>query len=596
MYVLGISAYYHDSAACLVKDGQVLVAAEEERFSRIKHDDNFPYQAIQFCLDQAGVSINEINYISYYEKPLLKFERILETFVQTYPFSLKPFLKGLPEWLDYKIKIEQTMRKKLGFKGKIFFVSHHFSHAAVAFYPSPFAKTAILTIDGVGEYQTTGLWSAKNNKIKPLKLINFPNSLGLLYSTFTSFLGFKINEDEYKVMGLAAYGKPSYVNKIYTIIDVKDDGSFQLNMDYFSFRQSFTMWSKKFEDLFGKPRKSDNPITRIDKDLAASIQKVTEDIYFKILNYLHRLTGTDNLCISGGVALNALANGKIYQKTPFKKIYIFGAAGDSGGALGSALFLFYQKTVFNKDSLYRRASLKNLYLGSEYNNNQIEETLKNYKLQYKKFTNEDELIEKTTSLLSQNKIVGWFQGRCEFGPRALGSRSILCKPNPRSMKTKMNMIKRREQFRPFAGSILQEKVHEYFEVPEKNYWSPFMTFCFQVKKPASVPILSGLWRGKEKELAAIVHRDGTCRIQTVSKENGRYYKLIKEFYKVTGVPCVLNTSFNLRGEPIVENPEQAVEDFLKINNPEQFDFAHCKLRRRTKMDYLVIGDFLVSKI
>jgi len=478
-------------------------------------------------LDRAGISINEIDFVYYYEKPLLKFERILETFVQTYPFSLKPFLKGMPEWLDYKIKIEQTIRKKLGFRGKIYFIPHHLSHASVAFFPSPFPKAAILTVDGVGEYQTTGLWHVDNNKIESLKQINFPNSLGLLYSTFTSFLGFKINEDEYKVMGLAAYGKPSYVSKIYTIIDVKDDGGFQLNMDYFSFRQSFTMWSKKFEDLFGKPRKPEDQITQRDKNLAASIQKATEEIYFKILNYLHRLTRTDNLCVSGGVALNALANGKIYQKTPFKNVYIFGAAGDSGAAVGSALYTHYvilSPTLRRGKNLTKRSKITTLYLGSEYNNNQIEETLKNYNLPYKKFTKEDELIRQTASLLAQNKIIGWFQGRMEFGPRALGCRSILANPKPYFMKDKVNEIKRREQFRPFAGSILQEKVHEYFEAPEKNHWSPFMTFCFPVKPE------------KEKELAAIVHYDGTCRIQTVSKENGRYYKLIKEFYKITGIP------------------------------------------------------------
>jgi carbamoyltransferase len=476
----------------------------------------------------------------------------------------------------------------LGFKGRIFFVPHHYSHASVAYYSSAFSKAGILTVDGVGEYQTTGLWYAVDKKIKPLKLINFPNSLGLLYSTFTSFLGFKINEDEYKVMGLAAYGKPTYVKEIYTIINVKNDGSFHFNMDFFAFREGFQMWNKNFEKLLGKPRLPSETIQKRHKDLAASIQKVTEEIYFKILNYLCRLIRTDNLCISGGVALNALANGKIYQKTPFKKVYIFGAAGDSGGALGAALFtyysiLIYQKTVFNKDSLYRRASLNNLYLGSSYENNQIKSVLKRFKLRYKKFEEEEELIEKTASLLTKNKIIGWFQGRMEFGPRALGSRSILANPKPHFMKDKVNEIKRREQFRPFAGSILQEEVHEYFEVPKKNHWSPFMTFCFPVKKE------------KEKELTAIIHYDGTCRIQTVSKENGRYYKLIKRFHEITGIPCILNTSFNLKGEPIVENPEQAIEDFLKINNPEQFDFAHCKLRRRTKMDYLVIGDFLVSK-
>jgi len=560
MLILGISAYYHDSAACIIKDGKVIVAIEEERFTRIKHDNSFPYQAIEFCLKDQSLKFQEIDYVAYYEKPLLKFERILETFLATWPFSLMPFLKGMPEWLNYKIKIEATI-KKLGFKNQIFFIPHHFSHAVASFYPSPFEKAAILTVDGVGEWQTTGLWFGENNNIKPLKQINFPDSLGLLYSTFTAYLGFKVNEDEYKLMGLAAYGKPTFVNRIHSIVDIKDDGSFRLNLDYFGFRESFSMYNHNFEYLFGKIRKSDEKITKRHKDIAASTQTVTEEIYFKMLNYLYSITKTENLCLSGGVALNALANGKIYKETPFKNIYIFGAAGDSGAAVGAGLHV-YQQTLPSA----KKQSIDNLYFGSEYSNEQIKPVLEKHKLKYKKFVNKKELINKTAELLSQGKIIGWFQGRSEFGPRALGSRSILCKPNPRSMKTKMNLIKIREQFRPFAGSILQDKVYEYFDVPKINHWSPFMTFCFQVKKD------------KKKDLSAIVHPDGTCRIQTVNKVNGRYYLLIKKFYELTGIPCILNTSFNLKGEPIVENPEQAIKDFLK-----------------TKMDYLVIGDFLVFK-
>lgn len=565
MLILGISAYYHDSAACLIKDGRVIIAIEEERFTRIKHDNSFPYQSINFCLKSAGLSHSDIDYIAYYEKPLLKFERILETFLATWPFSLNPFLKGVPEWLDYKIKVEATI-KKLGFKNKIFFIPHHFSHAAASFYPSPFEKAAILTVDGVGEYQTTGLWYGKGNAITQLKSINFPHSLGLLYSTFTAFLGFKVNEDEYKVMGLAAYGKPKYSVSINQLIDTKDDGSFKLNLKYFGFRESFSMYNKNFEDLFGKARKPNEKITKKHKNIAASIQAVTEEIYFKMLNYLYSITKTDNLCLSGGVALNALANGKIYEKTPFKKVYIFGAAGDSGAAVGAGLFTYFNVISSNARNLMKHNKINHLYFGSEYSNGQIEQSFKKYKLKYKKFVDEEELINKTAELLSQGKIIGWFQGRCEFGPRALGSRSILCKPNPRSMKTKMNIVKKREQFRPFAGSILQDKVHDYFDVPEKNLWSPFMTFCFRVKKD------------KKKDLEAIVHADGTCRIQTVDKTNGRYYLLIKKFYELTKIPCILNTSFNLKGEPIVENPEQAIKDFLK-----------------TKMDYLVIEDFLMLR-
>ena len=565
MLILGISAYYHDSAACLIKDGQVIVAIEEERFSRIKHDNNFPYKAIEFCLKSQKLKAEEIDRGAYYEKPLLKFERILETFLATWPFSLTPFLKGMPEWLDYKIKIEATI-KKLGFKNIIFFIPHHFSHAAASFYPSPFKSSTILTVDGVGEWQTTGLWFGENNNIKPLKQLNFPNSLGILYSTFTSFLGFKINEDEYKLMGLAAYGKPKYDVSINRLIDTEDDGSFKLNLKYFGFRESFSMYNDRFEKLFGPARKPSEKITKRHKNIAASIQKTTEEIYFKMLNHLYSITKSENLCLSGGVALNALANGKIYERTPFKKIFVFGAAGDSGAAVGAALFVYRFLTASVEERSGKTEAVNHLYFGSEYTNEQIKLILEKYNLKYKKFTNEDKLINKTAKLLSQGKIIGWFQGCCEFGPRALGNRSILCKPNPRSMKTKMNIIKKREQFRPFAGSILQDKVHEYFEVPEKNLWSPFMTFCFKVKKD------------KKKDLTVIVHVDDTCRIQTVDKTNGRYYLLIKKFYELTGIPCILNTSFNLKGEPIVENPTQAIEDFLK-----------------TKMDYLVIGDFLVSK-
>jgi carbamoyltransferase len=560
MYILGISAYYHDSAACIIRDNQILVAIEEERLSRIKHDNSFPFQAINKCLSITGIKPTQIDYVAYYEKPLLKFERILETFLETWPFSVTPFLKGLPEWLDYKIKVEATI-KKLGFKNRVFFIPHHFSHAASAFYPSPFKKAAILTIDGVGEWQTTGLWLGKNNNLQTLKHLNFPTSLGLLYSTFTSYLGFKINEDEYKLMGLAAYGKPTFVNKIYSIVDIKDDGSFKLNLKYFGFRESFSMYNKHFEKLFGPARRPEEKITKKHADLASSIQMVTEEIYLKILNYLYSITKTENLCLSGGVALNALANGKIYKETPFKNIYVFGAAGDSGAAVGAGLFVYHQTVPAAK-----KQPINNLYFGSEYSNEQIEPILEKYKLKYKKFIDEEKLINKTAELLSQGKIIGWFQGRCEYGPRALGNRSILCKPNPRSMKTKMNIIKLREQFRPFAGSILQNRVHEYFEVPEKNLQSPFMTFCFKVKE------------NKKRDLTAIVHADDTCRIQTVSKINGRYFKLINQFYKLTGIPCILNTSFNLKGEPIVETPSQAIEDFLK-----------------TRMDYLVLEDLLVTR-
>ncbi len=561
MYILGISAFYHDSAAALIKDGQVIFAVEEERFTRIKHDNVFPLQAIKACLSYKNLSINDIAYIAYYEKPLLKFERILQTFVETYPFSLKLFLKSIPEWIGEKIKVQHILRKKVGYKGKVFFIPHHLSHAAAAFYSSPFKESAIITIDAIGEYQTTALWQAKNNDIMLLKSMSFPHSLGLLYSTFTAFLGFRVNEDEYKVMGLSAYGKATYKDKMHRIINMKNDGSFHLDMKYFSFRESFQMWSKKFEKLFGRPRKPDDIISQRDKNLAASIQQAIEEVYFKILNYLYGLTKSQNLCMGGGVALNALVNGKIYKKTLFKHVYVFGAAGDSGGAIGAGLFTYHSILGYTK-----RIQINNLYFGSSYGNDEIEAIFRNYNIRYQRIDNEDELLDKVVSLLSHGNILGWFQGRMEFGPRALGARSIIAKPNPRFMKDKVNKIKIRELFRPFAGSILQENVHEYFDVPEKYHSSPFMTFCFPVKKEKSV------------QLAALVHRDRTCRIQTVTNENGRYYRLIKKFYERTGIACILNTSFNLKGEPIVENPEQAIEDFLK-----------------TDIDNLVIGNLVAQK-
>lgn len=561
MYVLGLSAYYHDSAAVLIKDGRVICAMEEERFTRIKHDNSFPLESINWCLSEAKISISHIDYISYYEKPLLKFERTLDMFIQTWPKSLASFVQNMPELLGEKLSVEDTIRKKLSFKGKIVFTPHHLSHAAAAYYSSPFSSTAILTIDGVGEYQTVGLWKASNGDIELIKDIRFPHSLGLFYSTCAAYLGFKVNEDEYKLMGLAAYGKPTYLNKLKKIIDVKNDGSFNLNIDYFSFRESSQMWSDKFKNLLGNPRLPHDKITNRHADIAKSVQTLTKQVYIGILNHLYGITKEKNICISGGVALNALANGLIHAQTPFEKNHVFGPAGDSGAALGSALYTYY----FQRPTANGHRPITSLSLGSHYSNPEIEPILKKYNLKYKKLTKND-LIRSAAYTLNEGKILGWFQGRCEFGPRALGNRSILCRPYPKAMKTKVNLIKIREQFRPFAGSILQNHVHEYFDVPENNYSSPFMNYCFTVKKE------------KRKELAAITHQDNTCRVQTVSKNNGLYFDLISEFYKLTGIPCILDTSFNLKGEPIVESPEQAVIDFIN-----------------TKMDILYIGSYIVSK-
>jgi len=554
MKILGISAYYHDSAAVLINKGKVVAALEEERFSRVKHDNSWPKQAVSHCLRLGKLSINDLDLIVYYEKPLLKFERILDTFIKTYPHSLVPFVKIIPEYLSDKIKIEHKIHK-LGYKRKIKFVPHHFSHAAAGYYSSTFQEAAILTVDGVGEYQTTALWQAKGNTLTPIKEINFPHSLGLFYSTLTAFLGFRVNNDEYKVMGLSAYGKPKYLCKLRQLIDLKPDGSFALNLEYFAFEYSNSMWSKKLETLLGKPRRPDENITQRHRDLAASLQALTEEIYFKILNHLYDLTKTENLCLSGGVALNALANGKIYEKTPFKQVHILGPSGDSGTAMGAGLYAYYQQKPKAK-----RVPLTHLYFGTKSKSAQIQELLEKNKLKYKYYVNQQELVKATTKLLADNKIVGWWQGKMEFGPRALGHRSILANPKQKNMKDKVNLIKRREFFRPFAASVLQEHVYELFEVPAINHYSPFMNFCFQVKPAA------------RKLITSIVHADNSCRIQTVNKkDNGIYYDLIREFYRLTGIPAVLNTSFNLSHEPIVEKPEQAIRDFIE-----------------TKMDYLVI--------
>lgn len=561
MYILGISAFYHDSAAALIKDGVVIAAAEEERFSRVKHSFQFPFEAIEFCLKEAGITIDDVTYVAYYEKTLLRFERVLDMFIKAYPFTFRPFVKGIPEWITEKIKVEQKIRKKLKFRKKILYIPHHLSHASAAYYASGFENAAILTIDGIGEYQTTAMWSGKNNKMIPLKHINFPDSIGLLYSTFTAFLGFRVNEDEYKVMGLAAYGKPIYKNEINKLIEVKSDGSFKLDLSYFKFREEFRMWSNKFEKSFGKPRKHPQKVTQKHMDIAASIQLVTEEIYFKLFNHLFSLTKERNLCIGGGVALNALANGKVFENTPFKNVYVVGPAGDGGNAMGAALFSYFH-ILGNKKA---RVQMNNLYLGTHYSNNEVETVLKKSSLKYKKILSEKELVTKAATLLANGKVIGWFWGRMEYGPRALGARSILANPEKRGMKDKVNKIKIRELFRPFAGSILKEHLHTYFEAP-KTYFSPFMVFCFVVKKEA------------RKKMAAIVHEDFTCRVHTVTKKDGRYYDLLQEFYKLTGNAIILNTSFNLKGEPIVESPQQAVDDFLK-----------------TSLDCLIIENYLVTK-
>lgn len=563
MYILGISGFYHDSGACMLKDGQIVAAAEEERFTRIKHDNSFPFNAINYCLNQAKITVGKVSYVSFYEKPFLKFDRILQTFVETYPSSFKFFYDALPSWLGEKLRIKSIIKNKLGFHGQVYFPDHHSSHAASAFFVSPFRKAAILTVDGVGEWVTASIKLGEGNKIANLKEINFPDSLGLLYSTVTAFLGFKVNSDEYKVMGLAPYGNAKkYDNKFRKLIDIKDDGSFKLNMKYFDYRSKERMWSNAFEKLFGKPRKPGTEIISRHEDIAVSLQKITEEVYIKMAKHAHELTKADGLCIAGGVGLNSVANGKLYDKTEFKKIFVQPAASDAGGSLGAAFFIWHQ--LLNKSRSY---DMGDAYFGPSFSSKEIKKFLDQNRIKYKELASE-ELVKTTARLIAEDKIVGWFQGRMEWGPRALGNRSILANPTNPDMKDIVNQkIKHREDFRPFAGSILVEDVHEYFEVPEEKHDSPFMIFVFRVKED------------KKKIIPSITHVDGTCRIQTVSREqNQLYYDLIKEFKKLIDVPVVLNTSFNLKGEPIVCRPEEAYNDFVK-----------------TPMDYLVLENFLVSK-
>lgn len=559
MYILGISCFYHDSAACLIKDGKIIAAAEEERFSRIKHDNGFPKHAVEFCLKKAGIKAKNLDHVGFYEKPFLKFERILYTSLATFPNSFPFFLKSLPIWLKEKLWMSQVIKKELKFSGKILFIDHHLSHAASSFLVSPFERAAILTLDAVGEWTTTAYGYGENNQVVLEKEINFPHSLGMFYSAFTYHLGFEVMDGEYKVMGLASYGKPIYTDKIKKVIKIFPDGSFQLNMDYFAYHHGEKMTTEKFDKEFGKNRLKDEPVTKFHEDLASSLQAVTEEVILKMCHHLHSKYDSDNLCLAGGVALNCVANGKILKKTPFKNIYIQPAAGDNGGALGTAFYIY--NTILGKK---RTGVMDHAYLGPEFTQKEVEAFLDKKKVKYEKFR-DNQIIERTAKLIAQGNVVGWFHGKMEFGPRALGHRSILANPSKAEMKEIINMkIKHREPFRPFAPSALLEHADEYFDT---NYESPFML------------LVGNVYKNKQKVLPAITHVDGTARPQTVKKGvNGRYYDLIKEYFKLTGVPVVLNTSFNVRGEPIVCTPEDAYNCFIK-----------------TDIDYLVLENCLVSK-
>ena len=574
--ILGISAFYHDSAAALITDGQITAAAQEERFSRKKHDECFPENAVQFCLQEAGITADELDYVVFYEKPFLKFDRLIETYLAYAPRGFWSFSKAIPQWLKTKLHHPREIRKALKkqYQGPILFVEHHMSHAASAFYPSPFEEAAILTLDGVGEWDTTSVAVGKGNRIRILKTIHFPHSIGLLYSAFTFFTGFRVNSGEYKLMGLAPYGNPNYVDLILEkLVDIKADGSFALNMDYFTYPYGLTMTGKAFEALFGiKRRLPEEPLKQIHMDIAASIQVVTERMVLALARHAKEITGMNKLCLAGGVALNCVANGKILREKLFDDIWIQPAAGDAGGALGAALFTHYQLQD-NKREVQVQDSMRGSLLGSSWTNETIEAAVESEGALHRRIDDEASLLEKTAELLAEEAVVGWFSGRMEFGPRALGGRSILGDPRSSDMQSRMNLkIKFRESFRPFAPSALEEDGANYFEALDS---SPYMLLV----APVEDSIRKDLSEGDQKlmkdpdllkrvhversKLPAITHVDYSARVQTVTEaRHGRYYRLIKAFKEKTGCAVLVNTSFNVRGEPIVQTPQDALRCFL----------------------------------
>lgn len=587
MNILGISAFYHDSAACLVKDGIIVAAAQEERFTRKKHDFNFPSNAVKYCLMEAGISVEDLDYVGFYDKPFIKFERILYTAIAYAPLGIRTFLKVMPVWLKQKLFMRKTIQNEMGFDGNIIFPEHHESHAASAFYPSPFDNAAILTIDGVGEWTTASYGVGTGNEIDIIADIKFPHSLGLLYSAFTYYTGFRVNSGEYKVMGLAPYGEPKYVDLILdNLIDLKEDGSYKLNMAYFNYCAGLTMTNRKFDKLFGgPPRKPESKVSQRDMDLARSVQAVTEEVIFRMAKHVYKETGQKNLCLAGGVALNCVSNGKILREGPFENIWIQPAAGDAGGALGTALFIWHcylnNKRESNTNGRDRQFGT---FLGPDFTDDEIERILIENKAHYEKLSNKD-IPQRISELIARENVIGWFQGRMEFGPRSLGARSIIGDARSKEMQSTMNLkIKYRESFRPFAPSILREHVEDYFEM---KCDSPYMLMVAPVKDEKRLDITSGQEKlfGIDKlniartEIPAVTHVDYSARVHTVTrKDNPLFYDTISAFYKKTGCPVVINTSFNVRGEPIVCNPDDAFRCFM-----------------RTKMDYLIVGNFLLDK-
>lgn len=585
VYILGISAFYHDSAACLVCDGVVVAAAQEERFTRKKHDHDFPSHAVAYCFQEAGITAQDLTYVAFYDKPFLKFERLLMTYVAYAPAGLRSFLKSMPLWLKEKLYMKDLVREKLGYDGEIIFPEHHESHAASAFFPSPFKEAAVLTMDGVGEWATASYGVGQGRELNILADIRFPHSLGLLYSAFTYYVGFRVNSGEYKLMGLAPYGEPKFTGLIRDkLVDIKDDGSFKLDMRYFNYCAGLTMTSQKFHDLFGgPPRKSETELRQRDMDIARSIQDVTEEIMLKMAIHVHKTTGMKNLCLAGGVALNCVGNGKILKDSPFENVWIQPAAGDAGGALGAALFTWHMimakpRAANDVDDL-QSASL----LGPRFSEKYIKDFLVKNNIPHE-YLPDDELARRVAKYMNEENVIGFVQGRMEFGPRALGARSIIGDARSTKMQSVMNLkIKFRESFRPFAPAVLREQCSEYFDMDAD---SPYMLLVSQVREdkidPGSYQAPGkGIERLKVKRsvIPAVTHVDYSARVQTVTaKSNPLFYKVIKEFKAVTGCPVVINTSFNIRGEPIVCTPEDAYRCFM------------C-----TDMDYLVLENFVIDK-
>jgi carbamoyltransferase len=593
--ILGVSAYYHDSAASLVRDGEIVAAAQEERFTRKKFDARFPVNAIRYCLKEGGISLADLKYVVFYDKPLIKFERLLETYVAFSPKGIKSFLAAIPVWLKEKLLLKSVVQNELvsldGVKKpdlpQLLFGEHHESHAASAFYPSPFKSAAVLCMDGVGEWATTSAWLGDGNTLTPLWELHFPHSLGLLYSAFTYYTGFKVNSGEYKVMGLAPYGKPKYVQAIYDhLLDLKEDGTFRLKMDYFNYCTGLTMTNSKFDELFGgPPRKPESLLTQRDMDLARSIQEVTEEVMLRLARTLRRETGAENLCLAGGVALNCVGNGRILREGPYKGLWIQPSAGDAGGAVGAALTAWYK--LENKSRAVDRAndSMHGSYLGPSYTNEEIEQFLRQKEAPYKRLSDES-LFDLLAEELAEGKVVGWFSGRMEFGPRALGARSILGDARNPKMQSVMNLkIKYRESFRPFAPSVLRERVADYFAM---NTDSPYMLLVAPVvesRRTALTKEQQALWgidllNVPKSDIPAATHVDYSARVQTVHENtNPRYYRLLKAFEAKTGYGVIVNTSFNVRNEPIVCSPEDAYRCFM-----------------RTAIDILVLENCLLYKI